>query len=197
MMKKLLFNPFEKYAESKLLAFGLMATLLGSYLGFVFKARFDGVIDMHLPEKIILIQPFIDNLINALCLFAVLFILGKSINKKTRIIDILNPVLIARIPFYLLTFANIGDYMYRVTENLLASIDLKSPPTQFNIEPLDMAFLVIFSIISIAFLVWFVILLFNGFKVATNSKGVRHNILFAGAIIIAEILSKFIIPIIN
>ncbi|MDR6967971.1 hypothetical protein J2X31_001985 [Flavobacterium arsenatis] len=196
-MKTLLFNPFEKYAENKLLLFGIFITLAGSYLGYLFQGRFDGVIDLHFVPSTTLFEPLADNLINIFSLFLLLFLLGKYINPKTRVIDTLTPVMIARLPFYLLTFFNYQNYISGITEKLIASIDLQNTPTDLNIATSDLIITLLFSGISILFLVWFVILLFNGFKVATNSRGIKNNLLFAGAIILAEILSKIIFTFLN
>jgi len=196
-MKTVFFNPFEKYAENNLLIFGILITLIGSYLGYLFQGRFDGVIDLHFVASTTLFEPFIDNLINIFSLFIVLFLLGKYINPKTRIIDILTPVMIARLPFYLLTFSNYQHFISDVSEKLIASIDLQNMPADLNIDTSDMVITILFAGLSILFLAWFVILLFNGFKVATNSRGIKNNLLFAGAIILAEILSKILFSLIN
>ena len=196
-MKTILFNPFEKYAESKLLIFGILITLIGSYLGYLFQGRFDGVIDLHFVSSTTLSEPFTDNLINIFSLFFFLFILGKYINNKTRAIDILTPVMIARVPFYLLTFSNYQNYISGVSEKLIASIDIQKMPADLNIATSDLIITLLFAGVSILFLIWFVILLFNGFKVATNSRGIKNNLLFAGAIILAEILSKIIFFFLN
>ena len=187
-MKTVLFNPFEKYTESKLLIFGIVITLIGSYLGFVFQ----GSLDLHFPDAVTIVQPFLDNLVNIFSLFIFLFLLGKYINPKTRLIDILTPILIARAPFYLLTLTNYQNYNANLGKKILDSIDLSNPQNGLNIEPSEMFFLALFTGITVLFIVWFVILLFNGFKVATNARGIKNNLLLAGAIILSEILSKII-----
>jgi hypothetical protein len=196
-MKTLLFNPFEKYAESRLLIFGILITLVGSYLGYLFQGRFDGVVDLHFIPSTTLFEPLIDNAINIFSLFLLLFILGKYINNKTRAVDILTPVMMARLPFYLLTFTNYQNLISGATDRLVDSIDLKNMPTELNMETSDMVIITLFSGLSILFLVWFVILLFNGFKTATNSRGIKNKLLFAGAIILAEVLSKILFSLIN
>ena len=192
-MKTVLINPFEKYASTQLLVGGLLMLLAGSYLGFVFHARFDGVIDLHFTEKILWYQPLIDNLINTACLFLLLFMLGNYINKKTRAIDILNPVLIGRVPLYLLTFFNIDGYMTRMTQSILEQVDIENLGAGIRWETGDIIAIVLFSCIALAFLVWFVLLLYNGFRVATNTKGGKNIALFAAALVVAEIVSKIVI----
>lgn len=196
-MKTVLFNPFEKYTENRLLIFGIFITLVGSYLGYLFQGRFDGVIDLHFVPSTTLFEPLMDNLINIVSLFILLFILGKYINPKTRIIDILTTVMVARVPFYLLTFSNYQNFTSDITEKLIASIDFQNPQSGLNLTAYEMVLFVITTLAALSCLVWFVVLLFNGFKIATNSRGIKNNLLFAGAIILAEILSKIIFTLIN
>lgn len=196
-MKKLLFNPFEKVSETRLLLFGLAITLAGSYLAYLFNGRYDGVIDLHFSKNVTIFQPLIDNLINTTSLLITLLITGKLINNKTRIIDILNPILIARAPFYLLTFSNFKNCISDITESLLKNVDLKKMPTNIDIAPSSILFLTLFSIIAIVCIVWFVILLYNGFKIATNCKTSLHKLYFALAILVAEIISGILISLLN
>jgi len=189
-MSTLLLNPFEKYNEKQLLTAGIGITILGSILGFVFNARFDGVIDLHFVKKTSFLTIASEIIIDVVCVTILLFILGKYINKKTRFIDILLPVLIARLPFYLLTIFNSNDFMFKKSENLIKTFQsgqINNPNSN------DLFIMLLFGLISIGFLIWFVIILYNGFKVATNTKGVKNNIFFAISIIIAEILSKVIL----
>ncbi|TPD69721.1 hypothetical protein [Flavobacterium microcysteis] len=196
-MKKLFFNPFEKNSETRLLVFGLIITAIGSYLGYLLNGRYDGVIDLHFTKNTTLAQPFIDNLINIVSLFAVLFLVGKLINSKTRIIDILSPILISRIPFYLLTFFNFRNYISDVTASIVEKLDLKAMPTELDLSPVSMILLMLFAMISILCLVWFIILLYNGFKIATNCKTIAHKLYFALAIVAAEIISKILISLLT
>lgn len=195
MNRKIVFNPFEKHSEITLLIFGLTLTILGSFIGYLMKARFDGIIDMHLVENISLIEPFLDNLLNTLSLFVLFFILGKSINKKTRWVDILSASIIARIPFYILPLFNIGGFLEKITERLLESIDLENLNSPPAISISDMLTMLFFAGIGIVCLCWFIALFWNGFRVATNTKGTKNIILFVIMLIVAEVISKFLIAI--
>lgn len=192
-MKKLFFNPFEKYTESTLFVLGLLAILGGSCLGFLFNGRFDGVIDLHFSQAVSFSQPFIDNFINSLSLFVPLLLLGRYINKKTRPIDIITTVLIARLPFYLLALTNIEGLMYTTTTKAMTSLELQNVSSNLSLATSDITILLLFAGCSILLLAWFAVLLYNGFKVATNTRGTKNIVLFAVAIIVAEILSKIII----
>lgn len=196
-MKTLLLHPFEKVPETRLFIFGTALLLLGSYLGYVFNGRYDGVIDLHFTQNATLFQPLIDNLINTFCLFTALYVTGKAINKKTRMIDILNPVLVARAPFYLLAFSNFRNYISDITKGIVQQIDPQKIPSDLNIGFTQVLFLGIFTILAIAFLVWFVMLLYNGFKTATNCKTTAHKLYFALSLLAAEIISGIAISQLN
>jgi hypothetical protein len=191
-MKKLLFNPFEKYDGRPILALGLAATLIGSFLGFIFNARFDGVIDMHFTDKVAFAEPFSDNVFNIAFLFIALYVVGRSINNKTRPIDIVGTVMLARLPFYFDTLTNINGYMTAFGEKIM---NLGSDIT--NINPMEILLPTLLSLITIPLLVWYIALLYNGFKTATNLKTTTQKVWFAVALIVAEILAKILFYIIH
>lgn len=189
-MKKLLFNPFEKYGIVLLLSMGLAFTLFGSFLATVFSARFDGVLDLHFHSGIPFWNPFIENAINIVVLAAALFIVARVINNKTRIIDILTAVILARLPLYLLTMLNWNNALGNASKKVLESVKDNSA---LNLPAFDLTLLVITGILTLVSLAWYIALLFNGFKVASNAKGTNHVILFAVSILVAEFISKLLI----
>lgn len=190
-MKKLttlLFNPFKKYSETILFVFGIAFTILGTLLGFYFNARFDGVLDMHLVGNATFEAVALDNLINIACLFVFLFGVAKFINSKTRFIDILNTILVSRIVIYLLVF--IPSPSEELMKNLMTG-------NISQISSLDMFLLATGSILALISIVWYIALLYNGFKTASNAKKMLPIILFAASILLAEILSKILISYFN
>lgn len=190
---KTLLNPFERYSERTLLIVGVIGIILGSLIAFAFNGRYDGVVDLHFSKDVSLAQPFIDNAINVACLFLPLLLLGKFINGKTRVIDILTAILIARIPYYVLPVFNANGFMQRVTDEITRSIGQESQDAMPQLGSMDNILMLLFAAVSILALIWMVIILFNGFKTATNLKTVGHKVLFAVALIVAELLSKIII----
>lgn len=195
-MKKIILNPFEKFSEIKLLFFGIVIALVGSYLGFIFNGRFIGIFGFKTNDEVIITQSFIDNLIDLFSITFFLFLFGRIINKKTRFIDILIPSLVARFPIYLIAFTNINDFIANLSNSLITNLDIQNP-IAFHIETADLVVLLLFAAISIGLLIWSVILLFNGFKIATNCKTPKHTLLFVFGIILAEILSNALIYFIN
>ncbi len=191
-MKKTFFNPFEIYTENKLLSISIVYTIIVSFLAPMVNTRFDGVLDLHFHATNNIFQGFIDNTINVFSLTLILFIAGKIINKKTRLVDILITSLVSRMPYYLLMFFNINDFMLEATKDMMLMNQVKSLK-QIPIQSLS--FTLVFSLFSIAILIWYMALLFNGFKVATNGKSKKLILLFIAGLIVAEILSKIIFSI--
>ncbi|HRZ31403.1 MAG TPA: hypothetical protein P5188_03755 [Flavobacterium sp.] len=191
---KQLYNPFELYSERQLLIFGLVMTLIGSFLGYSFNGRFDGIIDFHLLESVTFFEVVLDNFFNAVLLTMLLFINGKLINSKTRFVDVLNASLLARIPFYILPFFNFNNVMYDVSNR---TYDIMVAGSFNAISTPDIILLMLFSFVAICTLIWFSVLLWNGFKVATNAKGIKNIILFIFTILVAEVVSKYLITTFN
>jgi hypothetical protein len=189
-MKLLLFKPFEKYSEKTLLSVGVIFTLIGSFAAYTFNVRFDGVFDVHIISNTLFYQALLDNLVNLFCLIIFLYLSTKYINRKTRLIDIITTSMVARVPFYLLPFLNINGVIEKASEDI---IQFANPELISQISSSNLLIITVFGVITILFLVWYISLLFNGFKVASNAKGKISIILFILSLLFAEILSKFLI----
>ena len=189
-MKTVLLKPFEVYSEKKLLIIGTIVTILGSLSASYFNVRYDGAIDLHYVDNTNLYQPFIDNIINIISLCIPLFIVGKIINNKTRIIDIITVILISRIPFYIISLFNINNIVFNASKKL---ISINPAEKIAQIKNIEWFIIIMSTILTITGLIWFISLLFNGYKIATNAKGGKSIFLFVISIIIAEIISKIIL----
>lgn len=193
-MIKTLLNPFEKYSEKQLFIFGILFLLIGSFLGYQFNALFDSILHISFPDNISFINHLLQNIALTLILTFFLFALGKYFNSKTRFIDILNSSLIARIPFYLTTLSNINDASSTISNKLLESLnDLKN----ITISTQDYFVLFLTSILSLVGIIWLSILLWNGFKTATNAKTTKQIVLFILIILIANFASSYTYQLLN
>lgn len=186
---KTIFNPFSKFTETQLLVFGIAITVIGSFFGFFFQVSYDGVLDVH-SKNVTFFESLKENAVNVFSIFVVLLVLGKIINQRTRIIDILNTSLVSRLAIYLIAiFAN-NPVMERITNQVLES---KDHLENFQLNPTDLIITMGISILMMVFLTYFIVLLVNGFRTATNIKKWQHFVFFAIAIIVAEIISKILI----
>ena len=120
-MIKLLCNPFEKYSEYKLLILGLLATIVGGFMGFYFDGFYEGFLDLKFYTNVTFFETVVSLVINILSIFFLLCLLGKFINAKTRLIDVFVTVLIARVPVYILNFSNYDGFAFDVSKDVIAA----------------------------------------------------------------------------
>ena len=186
---KLFFNPFSKFSEKALLISGILFLVVGSFIGYYFGVTYDGIFDVHI-STVTLIESLTENVINVVILSLLLFIAGIIINSKTRIIDVLNVVLISRFPIYLAgLFAN-NQRISEISEQLMDSVHQETPA---SVSSSDMMILMLFSAVLILLLAYQLMLMVFGFKTAVNARKWQHWLFFAFALIAAEIIAKAII----
>lgn len=193
-MKTLLFKPFEQYSEKLLIFIGLGMTVLGTFLAQVLNSRFDGAFDLHFIEETLLQQAFIDTFINITSLIFFLYGAALIVNRKTRFVDIITTVTIARIPYYILPLLNMNNKLTDIGTAVLKSVE-EDPTAVLSVEILP--WLILTTIVTIGALVWYITLLYNGYKIASNAKKGSHVPLFIAALLSAEIASKILIHLLN
>lgn len=191
-MKELLFKPFEKYSETKLLLFGIITTSIGLFVGNLFNMRFNGAIDVHFGTKVTMIVSLLDFGIVLSCLVTFLFIAAKIVNKKTRFIDILSTVIVSRSIIYILSLFNANGSLGLVGDKLTNNQE-KAKEVFLNLDSSELLLIVISGIASIIVIIWYIALLYNGYKTASNAKGSKPTVLFIVSILFAEIASVALI----
>lgn len=189
-MKTLFFNPFKRYSEQELLFFGIATAIIGVVFAWLTNTHFDGVLDTHFGKDVSLKTAVLQSLINSVSIVLVFYPLGKWINSKTRLIDVFNVSLIVKIPAFFMMPLNINNWAALQSEPLLLSL---SDPLNLQFTTELIIILALTSILGLVILAWLIVLLYNGFKTATNLKGTKHIIMFIAAIIIAEIVSKVLL----
>lgn len=175
MIKKVL-NPVGNFDEKVLLLVGLTCLGLNIFLGSVLGFKMDSIVHVSLQTGSL--QESAYTTIKSIALAIVLYyFLGLIINKRTRPVDIINTVLVAAIALFIsaliLSFLPIQD----------AALKGGEMP---SIPDLIKVFFILLVIAPLAILS--VIILYNGFKTATNLKSGFHVALF---IIVTTLLSVF------
>lgn len=193
MFRKLL-NPFAYFDDKMLLIIGLIAHLFFSYICFMADSYFPDFLSI---KKVQLDFSFIDivyqNTRNVLIAVLLLYFYGKFINPKTRIIDIVNVVLISRIAYYIVFITDfipfINNKINKVTEGVLSN-DLTILQ-----DASTMTVIVIVGFIAIFFMLVMFYYLYIGFKTVTNMKNIKQTLGFV-AVIFLLILSTTILALI-
>ena len=171
---KWLINPFERIAGWQALFIGLVAMTLTAVIGKVNHIAFDGVLDVKFTESTITLTAFfMMQVINFFALFLTMWLAGVCFSKsKLRVIDIAGTMALARMP---MLFFVIVCFLPIVPKDFI-----------------DYPRFIVFTIISILFIVWMVALMYNAYSVSCHLKGERAVISFIGAVIVAELISKII-----
>jgi hypothetical protein len=177
------FNPFKYIAGFKSLVIGWIIILITGCIAYYSNTHFDGAIDAHLhpgdrvyPAWHFLAEPFIAWSSVVLVFFAT----GKFFSTSAiRFIDVAGTFSLARCPFLFLALIN---FLGPGTKDVLNA----SP--RALLTPL----VLIYALVSLAFCIWMIALMYNAFKVSCNIKGQKSVWLFITSLIVAEVLSKII-----
>ena len=171
---KTIFNPFEKFDEKKLLVVGILSLFTTIAVCKWTGAYFVSIYRIDHIENITFQSAVIKTFISYLSMIAVLFILGKILYKRTRIIDIINTVLISQIPLIIILPFEKIEYTKKVTERVIAYQN--HPSGMFPI--FDFIFMLLTILIAVGAMIYSIVIFYNGFKTATNIKTWQQITLF-------------------
>ena len=190
MIKKLL-NPFAFFNDKILLVIGIVAHFVFTYVAKLSDSFFPDFLSIKKNgTPYTYIDLLYQNTRNLLIAIGLLYILGKIINKRTRIIDIVNVVLISRIAYYIVFITdfipivnnNMEKVLKGVTTNNLAVLQ----ETSTMIVVLIVAFVAIFFICVMFYY------LYIGFKTVTNLKTIQQTFAFIGTVLLIIIFTSIL-----
>jgi hypothetical protein len=174
MKAKCFINPFERIAGWQALIIGVIVMVLTAVAGKLNLVAFDGVLDIHTGAAFGFSVSFIMQAVNFLVLFLTMWLAGVCFSKSNvRAIDVAGTMSLARTPMLLLA---IICFLPVVPESLY-----------------DTQRLIVFSLITIPFIVWMIALMYNAYSVSCNLTGGRGIASFIGALLVSEVVSKLVI----
>lgn len=194
-----LFRPFDRIAGGSALATGLAVIALTAVLAWRGGLHTDGVIDLHFGADVGLWVLVLQGLINWLSLAGVLLVVGKWLSDGPfSALDLFATQALARWPILLavayLLIPWVGSEIEVRTARVMAA--MPDQPGQV-IAPMEHMFdallLMVISLPVMAAIVWMVWLMFHGYARVTRLRGMRVVFSFAGALVVAEIISKGLI----
>lgn len=189
MMKKLVLQPFTYGPEKFLLSFGLSLAFLGCLVQMTTTSRTFSIFqfeDIHTHPTFL--QLVADFSITSFTLILTLFGLGYLINSKTRFIDVVNTVLIAKVPLSPLIFIPIGALMTTLDKVENQFVVYGKIPVHF----VTMLFQLSLLTLAIILLYFFGYYLYQGFKTATHLKKKKHLVLLVVLVVCIEFLNPFL-----
>lgn len=186
MIKNYILKPFETLQERTLLWIGVFTGLVTCIVQTFTHSRSIALLkQVSIYKSPTAIETISDYVITTFLMTIAVFILGKTINKKTRFIDILNTVLIARIAMNITVLFDINGFLTGIADTLMKNIN---NPNALN---MDSVFnLTIFSILTLCLLIVFGYYMYQGFKTATHLKTKPPIIALVVIILFVDILTR-------
>ncbi|MBO9594718.1 MAG: hypothetical protein J7599_17575 [Niabella sp.] len=187
---KTVFNPFERYPEKNLAIAGIVSLLLSVLLFWWAGQTNDGVYHVSPKAGLSLAGALSEAIVCTLLVCGLLAALGKAINPRTRIIDVLNATLIHRIPLTIGILILQLPFIKSVMDQILLAVKNN------RLETLSGSALWISTVVGLlmtAFLVYAIVLLVNGFRTAVHARKAIHYLGFAAALIVAEIIYRLLL----
>lgn len=183
---KTLFNPFENYSEKALFIYGIIFLCINIYFQQLYGIKMQSIFNEKETLKAYTFQNIILNtLVCNLVGIITLLILGKFINKNTRVIDVVNTILISQIPYILAIPLTQLPFIHNASNNVIKTVG-KIPK---QIPPMeDLIIITLFGTFLLSIIIYSYILLFKGFKTACNMKKRLHVILFTISVILFTLI---------
>ncbi|WP_336731030.1 YIP1 family protein [Chryseobacterium sp. VD8] len=186
-----LFNPFSKFSEKTLLVIGAVTGVFLIISCYFTQTKMDSLLHFSSGEGLNLVSISLYVLISLVYAVLLLFGLGKIFNKRTRLIDIANTVLVSQIP---VLFTVISTKLFDI-EKLSEKISQTSAKDKIpDINILDLISLTVFAFANLILIIYSFTLLFNGFKTATNIKKWQQIAIFAFVTLLGILICQIILP---
>lgn len=172
---KYIFNPFLKFDEKKIFFAGILGFIALNIACIIVGNKMDGILhfadaEKESPQNILIMSVGI-----MLSTILIYWVFGKIINRNTRFIDIANAFLLSTIPSTILILWGAIPIFENASKRLIKLANNKSPLWS---TPKDLLIVSLSAIIGLPLVVYIVLLMFNGFKTATNMKKTWQIILF-------------------
>ena len=190
-VKQILLNPFAEFMEWKLFFVGVFGFLLSSYFIYLSGQQFNGFMHFYQPEMTVSLWAVMRvHAYMVLAPFTLLYAIGTLLNRKTRIIDVMNVILIMPFPLYLALFLGKLLNQDKFSDEVLKAVQ-SGDHTLEGVDKTEMLFFGMFGIISLLMLFYQFYLLVKGMNVAVNNKKTGINILFVALYFILDLCIQF------
>ncbi|HBW79042.1 MAG TPA: hypothetical protein DEF78_00310 [Sphingobacterium sp.] len=190
-VKQIFQNPFAEFPEWKLFFAGVIGFLLSSYVIYLSGQQFNGFMHFYQPDRVISIWAVLGvHACMVLAPFTLLYGTGMLLNRKTRIIDVINVVLIIPFPLYLTLFLGKLLNQDKFTDEVLKAVK-SDDHTLVGVDKTEMLLFGMFGIISLLLLCYQFYLLVKGMNVAVNNKKIGISMVFVALYFILDLCIQF------
>lgn len=189
---KLLYNPFERIAGWKSFAIGFPIILISVFVAYDAGCLFWRSTNLTFLEGRGLLESYLWHGLSLLIMCACFYVIGLILAKSIRLQDVLGFVVLARVPYLFMALVS----YFLVEEDLMFLLSSLENRNFDDMMPL-ICKISIMALVSIPVLVWYIALLYNGYRVSTGLKGWRCIWSFIVALVSADILFLLIAYLIN
>lgn len=163
---QLLINPFSRVSEKQLLFIGLFFLLLNGFVCFYSQTFMNSIFHFAVKDNITLLGSYVSVLICYSTAIIFLFVLALFFNKKTRLIDIVTTVLISQAFNFIVLLITKFSGLDKVSTSIKTAIEAN----QIDKVSTNISLLLVLILPLLFFAFYGIVLIFNGFKTATNIK---------------------------
>jgi len=168
-------DPMQRLRVRQSLLLGALG-VLGALLLSRWNVHFDGALDVHLGPRPPFTQVIFQQIVAWPLTACVFWLAALAFLRGARPIDFLASVGVARLP--LLAVGVIAAAMRDHLPSRPSEIHSATPA------------LLILAVLTLPAVIWTITLLFQGFRTASGLRGTQCAVVFAAALVLAEVLSK-------
>lgn len=189
--KQIFLNPFAEFPAWKLAFVGVIGFLLSSCVIYLSGQQFNGFMHFYQPEIAVSLWDVLRvHAYMVLAPFILLYGIGVLLNRKTRIIDVMNVVLIIPFPLYFALFLGKLLNQDKFTDQVLKAVQ-NGDHALAGVDKMELFLFGMLGIISLLLLVYQFYLLVKGMNVTVNNKKIGISILFVALYFILDLCIQF------
>ncbi len=178
MIKKIIYP--QNYLSSNMgLILGAIVALILGVTGYYAQTALDGVLDLHQTKDLSLINSMMLQFVNWFCISISFYAIARAFSSKIRFIDIAG--ILGTIKIWYLFPVLLGFFIHPTVDIAELSRGVIPPG------------LILIGLVSALFSIIYIVYAFMAFKVNSHLKDGKLVIAFILGLILAEIVSKFII----
>lgn len=188
----LLINPFTRLGGWKAFFIGLAILLITTAVGYFYEVAPIGLLYIGLVEDPQLSTILICQLLVLAVFMAVTYIVALVSTKNVRFQDILGVTTLSQSPILLLVLGTLP-----IKGIVEAAINFMKDGDSTALNQLQSVgsyvFILCVAIALVAILIWYILILYNGFRTLTDLKGGKSIFIFIVVLILCDVLSSYLI----
>lgn len=193
---KIIFNPFLRTAGWPALIYGLAGLIITAWLSAIYDVHLDNILSMHINGEVSLSTAFMESFTNWLTLILVFGLAAWILNRMGfRLLDLLGIMALVRMPFLVLPPVNGLFQIGEIDQKLKAGIVEGS--NEIMLTAGETVRFAGYIITVLLFIILSATWMYHGFRLLSNTRGLRANITFIIALVAATAISEITVTIIQ